>query len=842
MGNNFILRTRAKAVVLCMAAALMSVQANARNLQDVRLGNYLIPGVFGQALTEGMTIPVLLRYKGGDQQEKQKVADALVLLEKDRLMIKDITLMDEVEGATLAEKTQTLITSLKDRFFDQNTQIILSTDAELNLNIRSFVLTLDVNKESLATAIIPRLSLLGGSSVSHFSSVLNYDLGVYRTQLKNGNNTSNNYLTLDSTFGVAEHHFNVNGSFYGIGESQQDSQLYRAMYERDMNGRRLAFGLIDTWNLQSLGSLSALNSSKVYGVTYGNKSATKIQNTQYSLTPITVFLPSAGEVHIYRQGRLLNIQNFPMGSFEVDTSRLPYGIYDVDVEVVIDGKTQSRMRQTINKAFSGNNGVAQELNWQLYGGYVNYDNRNNRTNDSTTNETYLAGASAAMSIPEILKIASVPAIFGLAVQTSTYTFDKKVVNETSVNLNVNQFASLGWQGLLSQGGRYRNILSASLMLPKGFGSVWANREKSHIGKGLPVYESDSYSYGGTLSLSRFFERGGQLTLSRTVDKRDRSTSNNLEYSTALFSGRYGTVNLRAGIQRYRYDYQSNSTNQRYISLDFSLPLAAWLSTGVSSNNGNVRANLAANRSFDNSAFTSAGFNLAKLVKDKHNGDSDFSASGYAAFDTKYSVGTLSLSRPDSNRLNGNLTAHGAMAYSGNSFAASGIQEKSGVIVKTGFVDDAVLSAQVNGRNYRLSGSNNFIPLPPYSSYKVELLNDKNSMDSFDIVKGRTRNVTLYPGNVAVYEPEVKQLVTVFGRMTNQNGQAIANAAVRNHIGKTTTDAAGAFSMDVDKRYPNISMTMADHGICEVDLDLAKAKGVKWVGDVVCNVQTILAQR
>ncbi|WP_029987826.1 MULTISPECIES: CS1-pili formation C-terminal domain-containing protein [unclassified Serratia (in: enterobacteria)] len=842
MDNNFILGIRAKAVALCIAAALVSMQANARNLQDVRLGNYLIPGVFGQALTEGMTIPVLLRYKGGDQQEKQKVADALVVLEQGRLMIKDITLVEGSEGAKLAEPTQALITGLKERFFDHNTSITVSSDAVLNLNIRSFVLTLDVGEKSLATAIIPRMSLLGSSSVPHFSSVLNYDLGVYRSQLKNGENTSNNYLTLDNTFGFAEHHFNVNGSFYGIGESHQDSQLYRAMYERDMNGHRLAFGLVDTWNLQSLGSLSALNSSKVYGVTYGNKSATKIQNNQYSLTPITVFLPSAGEVHIYRQGRLLNIQNFPMGSFEVDTSRLPYGIYDVDVDVVIDGKTQSRMRQTINKAFSGNNGMAQELNWQLYGGYVNYDNRSSRTTGSTTNETYLAGASAAMSIPEILKIASVPAIFGLALQTSTYTFDKKVVNETSVNLNVNQFANLGWQGLLSQGGRYRNILSASFALPKGFGSVWANREKSHIGKGLPIYESDSYSYGGTLSLSRFFERGGQLTLSRTVDKRDRSTSNNLEYSTALFSGRYGTVNLRAGIQRYRYDYQSNSTNQRYISLDFSLPLAAWLSTGVSSSNGNVRANLSANKSFDDSAFTSAGFNLAKLIKDKHNGESDYSASGYAAFDTKYSAGTLSLSRPDNNRLNGNLTAHGAVAYSDKSFAASGIQEKSGVIIKTDIIDDAVLSAQVNGRNYRLTGADNFIPLPPYANYKVELMNDKNSVDSFDIVKGRTSNVTLYPGNVAVYQPEVKQLVTVFGRMTSGNGQAIANAAVRNHIGKTTTDGAGAFSMDVDKRFPSVSLTTEDHGICEVDLDLSQARGVKWVGDVVCTPQTILAQR
>ncbi|WP_431223867.1 TcfC E-set like domain-containing protein [Serratia sp. L9] len=452
MDNNFILRTRAKAITLCVAAALMSMQAEAKNLQDVRLGNYLIPGVFGQALTEGMTIPVLLRYKGGDQQEKQKVADALVVLEKDRLMIKDITLLEDTEGAKLAEATQALITGLKDRFFENNTHIALSSDADLNLNIRSFVLTLDVSEKSLSTAIIPRLSLLGGSSVPQLSSVLNYDLGVYRSQLKKGDNSSNSYLTLDNTFGMAEHHFNVNGSFYGIGESQRDSQLYRAMYERDMSGRRLALGLVDTWNLQSLGSLSALNTSKVYGVTYGNKSSTKIQNTQYSLTPITVFLPSAGEVHIYRQGRLLNIQNFPMGSFEVDTSRLPYGIYDVDVEVVIEGKVNSRVRQTINKAFSGNNLGAQELNWQLYGGYVDYDNRRNRSDTSTKTETYLAGVSAALSIPEILKIGSVPAILGMAVQTSTYTFDKKVVNETSVSVNVNQIATLGWQGLLSQGG------------------------------------------------------------------------------------------------------------------------------------------------------------------------------------------------------------------------------------------------------------------------------------------------------------------------------------------------------------------------------------------------------
>ncbi|VEC00583.1 fimbrial outer membrane usher protein TcfC [Cedecea lapagei] len=826
------------ALLLC---SLFSSAIIAQNLQDVRLGNYIIPGIFGQALVEGMSIPVFLVYKGGKTEDKQKVADALVVLDKEQLMIKEITLVEHSGGARLSADTEALINTLKERFFDQNNTITLSSEADLKLDIRSFILTLSVSQKSLSASAIPRQDVLAPSSVQNTSSVLNYDLGLYRTQVKQGRNNTNSYLNVDNTFAVAEHHFNVNGSVYGIGDSQQNAQLYRAMYEKDRDGRRIAFGLVDTWNLQSIGNLSAINSSKLYGVTYGNKTATRTHNTAQSLTPITVFLPSAGEVHIYRQGRLLNIQNFPMGSFEVDTSPLPYGIYDVDVEVVIDGKVNTKTRQTINKSFSNASGEANALNWQVYGGYMDYKNRKN-AGTSDDKQTYLAGVSAAVSFPDLAKLSDAPSLLGLTLQTSNYTFDKNLINETSINVSVSPYGALGWQGLISQDGHYRNIFSVSAMLPDGYGSLWANREKSHIGEALPIYESNSYSWGGSLSLDRLFSRGGQITFSRTIDKRDRSTSNNFEYSTALVSGRYGSVGLRAGVQRYQYDYQSNSTNQRYVSLDLSLPLATWLSAGVSSNNGNMQANLSANKSFENSRITSAGFSLSKQIKEKNTGDSDYSASGYSTFDTKYSAGTVSLSRPDNKRLNGNLTARGSLAYSDNKIAASGLQEKSGIIIKTDIEDGAMLSAQVNGRNYKLSGKNNFIPLPSYASYKVELLNDKNSADSFDIVKGRTSSVTLYPGNVAVHSPEIKQLVTVFGRVTTEQGKAIANAKIRNHIGKTITDENGDFSMDVDKRYPVVSLTTADNNVCEVDLDLRDARGVMWVGDMVCQTQTILAQR
>ncbi len=64
------------------------------------------------------------------------------------------------------------------------------------------------------------------------------------------------------------------------------------------------------------------------------------------------FLPAAGEVHLTRDGRLLSVQNFAMGNHEVDTRGLPYGIYDVEVEVIVNGRVVSKRTQRVNKLFS----------------------------------------------------------------------------------------------------------------------------------------------------------------------------------------------------------------------------------------------------------------------------------------------------------------------------------------------------------------------------------------------------------------------------------------------------------------------------------------------------------
>lgn len=102
-------------------------------------------------------------------------------------------------------------------------------------------------------------------------------------------------------------------------------------------------------------------------------------------------------------------------------------------------------------------------------------------------------------------------------------------------------------------GSHRNIATLSSSIPDGYGSIWASKEKAVVKGELPIYDSNSYSYGATLNIDKVFERAGSFTISRTTDKRIGGDSINYEYANTLFSGRYGTVGLRTGVQRYHYD-------------------------------------------------------------------------------------------------------------------------------------------------------------------------------------------------------------------------------------------------------------------------------------------------
>lgn len=827
--------SKMSAAAWLMAAAISPAMAKEQTFNT--LGDYIIPKAFSRALSQGMKVPVYLKFVDSqDAPGQQKIADAIVSVDKQGLFVKEIELVELKDNTELAIETKNIVKAMKDTHFDADNKIAFSSDAVLNLDIKSFQLVLDVSQKALTAVMKPRSSLLGEADVTGLSSVLTYAIGSYYNQYR-ATSSSRTYVTLDNTTSKGEHHFNLNGSLYGGGSSDLSGKWYRAMYERDYAGRRFAAGMVDTWNLQSITSLDTLNSGKIYGASYGNKASTKIENNTLSLTPITVFLPAAGEVHVLRDGKLLSIQNFSMGSYEIDTSRLPYGVYPVVLEVVVNGRMVSSRSAMINKAFSRSSAEMNQLAWQFFGGSLQYnkiDYRRNYSRDYGQQTTWLAGVAGAINFP---------LLSGLAMKSSLYGFDQNGVSETEANLAISEQVSLNSRVMVSNNRSWRNVSTVNLQIPAGYGSLWISRDKSSIQQGLPVEETDYLAAGATLNLNQLVNRAGLITLSRTNNRHTGNEYTTFDYSTNLASTRYGTIGLRAGVQRYNYTNNANSDlTEKYISLDFSLPLGKWLSAGISSENGSKSANLTARKQFNDGLIRSVGASVSKRLDGGNSHADNYAISGFTNYISPYNSGTVSVNRSSDASTNVNFSSMGSVAWSGGGVGFSHEKQRAGVMIKTGLKDDGDLAAKINGKTVRVSGKGSYISLPPYARYHIEFMNDKNSEDSFDIVDGRQSSVTLYPGNVGLIQPTIKKMVTVFGRVKYPSGAIAANQDIHNHIGRTRTNEEGEFSMDIDTHYPVLTLTDSSGARCEADLQLDKAKGAIWVGDVNCVPQQVTASR
>ena len=682
-----------------------------------------------------------------------------------------------------------------------------------------------VKREALGTVLRSRSEDIGQSSVNSLSSSLNYNLGVYNNQMRNGGNSTSSYLSLNSVSSLREHHIVLDGSLYGTGTSNQDSEIYKAMYERDFAGHRFAGGMLDTWNLQSLGPMTAISAGKIYGASWGNQASSTVFDNSQSVTPIVAFLPAAGEVHLSRDGRLLSVQNFVMGNHEVDTRGLPYGIYDVDVEVIVNGRVVSKRTQRVNKLFSRGRGAGAPLAWQVWGGSFHMDSwSESGKKTKPAKESWLAGLSTSGSVGT------------LSWAATGYGYDSNAVGETRLTVPLTESVNVNLQNMLASDSSWSSIGSISASLPGGFSTIWLNQEKTIIGARLRRSDADNRAIGGTLNLNPLWSKLGTFSISYNDDRRYNSHYYTADYYQTLFSGAFGSLGLRAGIQRFNNGGgESSSSTGKYVALDFSLPLGNWFSAGMTHQNGYTMANLSARKQFDEGVVRTLGANISRAISGDTGNDKTLSGGAYTQFDTRYANGTLNINSGADGYVNTNLTASGSAGWQGRNIAASGRTDgNAGVIFNTDLDDDGKLSARVNGRVVQLTGKRNYLPLSPYSRYEVELQNSKNSLDSYDIVSNRKSSLTLYPGNVAVIEPEVKQMVTVSGRIRAEDGTLLANAHINNHIGRTRTDNTGGFVMDVDKKYPTIDFTYGNNQSCEVGLELGQARGAVWVGDVVCT--------
>lgn len=250
-----------------MVFLFVQPDASAADISAQQIGGVIIPQAFSQALQDGMSVPLYIHLAGSQgRQDDQRIGSAFIWLDDGQLRIRKIQLEESEDNASVSEQTRQQLMTLANAPFNEALTIPLTDNAQLDLSLRQLLLQLVVKREALGTVLRSRSEDIGQSSVNTLSSNLSYNFGVYNNQLRNGGSNTSSYLSLNNVTALREHHVVLDGSLYGIGSGQQDSELYKAMYERDFAGHRFAGGMLDTWNLQSLGPMTAISAGKIYGL------------------------------------------------------------------------------------------------------------------------------------------------------------------------------------------------------------------------------------------------------------------------------------------------------------------------------------------------------------------------------------------------------------------------------------------------------------------------------------------------------------------------------------------------------------------------------------------------
>ncbi|WP_163785282.1 hypothetical protein, partial [Proteus mirabilis] len=78
---------RKSIIALSILGIIFSNTINANEIKRIKVGGYIIPPAFVNALEEGMSVPVFLRLNDANKQNQseKKIADAIIVIDNDKI-------------------------------------------------------------------------------------------------------------------------------------------------------------------------------------------------------------------------------------------------------------------------------------------------------------------------------------------------------------------------------------------------------------------------------------------------------------------------------------------------------------------------------------------------------------------------------------------------------------------------------------------------------------------------------------------------------------------------------------------------------------------------------------
>lgn len=98
------------------------------------------------------------------------------------------------------------------------------------------------------------------------------------------------------------------------------------------------------------------------GVSLGYMTDNYLEQPSGAASPVTVYLPQAGTVEVYRQGRLIDVQQFPAGLQHLNTRTWPSGGYEVElISKLTNGSKQRKVQPFFKRSGAFRSGDVEFL-------------------------------------------------------------------------------------------------------------------------------------------------------------------------------------------------------------------------------------------------------------------------------------------------------------------------------------------------------------------------------------------------------------------------------------------------------------------------------------------------
>lgn len=620
------------------------------------------------------------------------------------------------------------------------------------------------------------------------------------------------------------------------GELRQSVQSLYAQREFRDNFLRVGYFLPNFQGVTRQPRAAGSINRTTVGMMAGSSDSLAMDTRAPSLYPVYVTANREGTVEVFREGSLVLTQPLQAGLQELDTRRLPGGIYEVELRVIEDGRESSREAAVIHKP---SNWRDPSRRWR----YSAFAGIQHTLLDSIEDPN--AGTFAAGGIVNYL--AHPRAVVGLSAQhldgdnAIAGSLDWQI--NDSANLHANAYTSDDGSGVDLQGlWRYRH------------GSVIVSHNRSWQERRRPGDEPYPAVPGEPLPDTR----SGWLQTSAVSVNHRLGDSSHVAARVSHNSGVSNGVGLDLSFSRRQtlfgsdatwraavFDRPANASSgmRRNRGVDFTLNIALGREGRRYSGSLGSRTGVDGGRSLYASAGVQQSFEQGVLrgVAGQATVDVDgLGLSTNAQFEHPALRGDVHAQRSAvGGSLSGGLNLESTMAIGGGKLAIAGAGQvgstDTGMIVD---VDTELPGVELRahdsrGGSYVLQPGRNFLPVTAYRNGALQIDFHGRAAPAATL-QPATLDYHLNKGGVAYGKVEVLSTFTVMGHLKDASGNPLAGAHVINHAGRSVAEADGFFALEMSATMPSMEVRHPKAAGCSFAFDgtTTRPQGDTWLAGIL----------